>query len=76
MAHLLALHGGRLELHSQAGEGTTAAIILPRGDALPAATAPAEVEAKRVRADIRTEPAKPHAIPEVASTLEPPEKEN
>jgi signal transduction histidine kinase len=28
--HLLALHGGRLELHSVSGEGTTARIILPR----------------------------------------------
>lgn len=32
--HLLALHGGRLELHSNEDGGATAAIILPRADAV------------------------------------------
>jgi signal transduction histidine kinase len=30
--HLLDLHGGRLELHSHPDEGTTAVLVLPRGD--------------------------------------------
>ena len=33
--HLVALHGGHLELRSLPGEGTIAKILLPRGDALP-----------------------------------------
>jgi signal transduction histidine kinase/PAS domain-containing protein len=38
--HLLALHGGRLELHSVQGEGTTAVVILPRAGGVPAGRDP------------------------------------
>jgi len=34
--HLLTLHGGRLELRSTPGEGTTATVVLPRAQPIPA----------------------------------------
>jgi signal transduction histidine kinase/PAS domain-containing protein len=58
--HLLGLHGGRLELRSVPGEGTTATIVLPRARPVtaspepPHADAPVEVRGPRgVRGDTR-----------------------
>jgi PAS domain S-box-containing protein len=59
--HLLALHGGRLELRS-VPSGTTAAIILPRAEA-PAAP-PAAAAPEAVRAHPAAGPAGPHTKPE------------
>jgi PAS domain S-box-containing protein len=56
--HLLALHGGRLELRS-VPSGTTAAIILPRAETPAAAEAP-----ETVRAHPAARPAGPHTKPE------------
>lgn len=47
--HLLALHGGRLELHSRPGQGTTALLSLPRADRL-AGARPAVSVAERTEA--------------------------
>ncbi len=58
--HLLALHGGRLELRS-VPSGTTAAIILPRTEAEAPAAA---TEGEAVRAHPAAAPAGPHAKPE------------
>jgi PAS domain S-box-containing protein len=69
--HLVSLHGGRLELHSTPGEGTTALVILPR-----AANAPGHLEARRAEPEtVRTDPAAeshgPHAKPGFTSAVEP-----
>jgi signal transduction histidine kinase len=44
--HLLALHGGRLELRSTPGEGTTATIVLPQAQPMAAETARAPQRAE------------------------------
>jgi signal transduction histidine kinase len=59
--HLLALHGGRLEMHGQPGEGILAAIVLPRWEAASHEPAPASSAAPRVHADASTPPAEPHS---------------
>jgi PAS domain S-box-containing protein len=66
--HLLALHGGRLELRS-VPSGTTAAIILPRAEAAEAPAAAATSEA--LRAHPAAAPAGPHAKPEWSRTPGP-----
>jgi signal transduction histidine kinase len=70
--HLLSLHGGRLELRANPSGGTTAAVVLPRGDQLPAARLADRPEPKRRRADAPAEPREPHAAPELTPALEPP----
>ncbi|HXG09682.1 MAG TPA: ATP-binding protein [Gemmataceae bacterium] len=70
--HLLALHGGRLELRGRPGEGTTAVIVLPRGLPTTEGGAPAHVETKLVRADIPGEAHEPHAPAGLTSALDKP----
>jgi signal transduction histidine kinase len=53
--HLLALHGGRLELRSTPGEGTTARFFLPRAEAVRAGS-------ETIRADAPAEVAGPHPL--------------
>jgi PAS domain S-box-containing protein len=59
--HLLALHGGRLELRS-VPSGTTAALVLPRAE--PPETPAAAEGPEAVRAHPAAGPAGPHAKPE------------
>ncbi len=42
--HLLALHGGRLELRNNPDKGTTAVVVLPRADAVPTGKLPTQSE--------------------------------
>jgi signal transduction histidine kinase len=63
--HLLALHGGHLELRSDPDEGTTAALVLP----LAGVVAPPPAEA--VRHDGPAEAAGPHAQPVPAPEVPP-----
>jgi PAS domain S-box-containing protein len=68
--HLLALHGGHLELRSAASEGTSAALVLPR------ATVPAAAElqpgpAETLRHDGPAETPGPHARPATAPKSPP-----
>jgi signal transduction histidine kinase len=49
--HLIALHGGRLELNSRTGEGTTALVALPRGDRVSDQVRVGQLEPENVRAD-------------------------
>ena len=58
--HLLALHGGRLELRSTRGEGTTALLILPRQAGVPSQSSLPGVQREPVRADAVAEIAGPH----------------
>jgi PAS domain S-box-containing protein len=60
--HLLALHGGHLELRSAPGEGTTAAVVLPRAE-VPAPTEPAPGLPENLRHDAPTPAHGPHARP-------------
>jgi signal transduction histidine kinase len=65
--HLLALHGGRLELHSNAGEGTCAVMYLPRSE--PARTT--QTAEDQVRADSASQQRGPHTLPGLPSAVEP-----
>jgi signal transduction histidine kinase len=68
--HLLALHDGHLELRSAPGEGTTAALVLPRASV--AAPAVAEAEApEALRHDGPAEAHGPHARPAPAPKTPP-----
>jgi PAS domain S-box-containing protein len=67
--HLLALHGGRLELRSRPGEGTTAVVFLPR--AIPA---PLTESVESVRFDRPSEGRRPHAVPGLPTAVEPPQR--
>lgn len=60
--HLLALHGGHLELRSAPGEGTTAALVLPRAE-VAAPTEPAPGVPDTLRHDGPTPALGPHARP-------------
>jgi signal transduction histidine kinase len=60
--HLLALHGGHLELRSAPGEGTTAALVLPRAD-VAAPTEPAPAAPDTLRHDGPTPAHGPHSRP-------------
>lgn len=63
--HLLALHGGRLELKSRPGEGTTAVVILP------CATATTSSETtEAVRVDPASTARGPHAVPGLPSAVD------
>lgn len=66
--HLLTLHGGRLELHSKPGEGTTAVMLLPRHE--PAQLVRPAVD--QVRADSASHPRGPHTMSGLPSAVEPP----
>jgi two-component system cell cycle sensor histidine kinase PleC len=69
--HLLALHGGRLQLESRPGRGTAAIAVLPR--AVPASSAPQEkpAEAHTVRVDAGDEARRPHAASRTSISAEP-----
>jgi PAS domain S-box-containing protein len=69
--HLLNLHGGRLELHSKPGEGTTALVILPRADRVTAQVESRHAEPETVRTDPPGESHGPHAKPGLTSAVEP-----
>jgi PAS domain S-box-containing protein len=60
--HLLALQGGHLELRSAPGEGTTAALVLPRAP-VPAAEPTAVHPSDTLRQDRPARPPGPHARP-------------
>jgi signal transduction histidine kinase len=64
--HLLALNGGRLELISRPGHGTTATVFLPR-----AILAPAVNPAEAVRVDPAGETRGPHAASGLPAAAEP-----
>jgi signal transduction histidine kinase len=66
--HLLKLHGGRLELQSKPGEGTTAVMLLPRNE--PAKLV--QTAEDQVRADSPSHPRGPHTVPGLPSAVEPP----
>jgi signal transduction histidine kinase/PAS domain-containing protein len=70
--HLLALHGGRLELHSKPGQGTTAFVLLPRTDRIGGPKSIQRSHDESLRADPASETRGPHALPGMASALEPP----
>ena len=59
--HLLALHGGRLELRGTGGAGTVATFSLPRGNAVGAAQEARHAEPAAVRVDVPAETRGPHA---------------
>jgi signal transduction histidine kinase len=69
--HLLALHGGRLELRSAPGEGTTAVVVLPRADRGGAEAVPSTA-VEGVRADVPGEARGPHPKSDWSSVREPP----
>jgi signal transduction histidine kinase len=71
--HLLLLHGGHLELRGGPGEGTTAAIVLPRGDRLPRAAATDSAKPEALRADAAAGAGSPHAKEEWSATRERPD---
>jgi signal transduction histidine kinase len=59
--HLLALHGGRLELRSTAGEGTTAVVVLPRRGVLVDRPVTSPSQGAPLRADAAADRPGPHA---------------
>jgi hypothetical protein len=60
--HLLAIHGGHLELRSVPGQGTTAALVLPRAPAT-APTDPTSAPTDTLRHDGPSEVLGPHSRP-------------
>jgi signal transduction histidine kinase len=64
--HLVALHGGRLDLVSRSGQGTTATILLPRATMAPAHSAP-----DAVRLDPASEAHGPHPAPGLPAAVKP-----
>jgi signal transduction histidine kinase len=68
--HLLALHGGHLELRSVPGEGTTAALVLPRA-AIAADETPETSKSETLRHDGPAEVLGPHARPAQAPKTPP-----
>jgi signal transduction histidine kinase len=68
--HLLALHGGHLELRSVPNEGTTVAVVLPRA-AVPAESAPEISRSDTLRHDGPAEVHGPHSRPSTAPKTPP-----
>jgi PAS domain S-box-containing protein len=68
--HLLALHGGHLELRSAPGEGTTAALVLPRVTVAAEARVP-EGPSETLRHDGPARAPGPHARPAPAPKTPP-----
>src|SRR5262249_19290633 len=66
--HLLALHGGRLELSSNLGGGTTAVILLPREESAQGVRTAED----QVRADSASHQRGPHSLSGLPSTVAPP----
>jgi signal transduction histidine kinase len=68
--HLLALHGGHLELRSAPGEGTTATVVLPRSP-VAAVEQPGSTVTETLRHDGPAEAPGPHARPATSPKTPP-----
>jgi PAS domain S-box-containing protein len=72
--HLLLLHGGNLDLRADPKGGTTATIVLPRGDLSPASEGGATLGPESVRGDVPKPAPGPHGKEEWSGARRRPEK--
>src|SRR5262249_34410998 len=72
--HLLLLHGGNLELRADPKGGTTATIVLPRGDLSPTSEGGATLGPECVRGDVPKPAPGPHGKEEWSGARRRPEK--